>query len=449
MIPRPRERRRRRGSGTVCTVGQRALLLPLAGDGTTRRSGSGPAGGRCTPVDWENLKFSLKQRERRPNVTALRLAAERFGRIVYARAYADWQDPVHSGDPASLYIAGLEPVYVLTKRYAGEDGEVRIKNSVDVKLAADCIEASHQFPNIATYIIVSGDHGFLHVVNTLRPHGKRVVVIGVSWTTAAQLTDQADVVLYYDLDVERALDEGPTPVQERLPTRKIAPSIAQTAETAIGHLGTQGAPSGVDARQVANVLELMLQITREYREDRRPLSVSLLGQELQKRMNAADYQRLVKGRARTLAQALAAHRLIKLLPRDFIDWIYLADEPDELVAAEAPLAAEPPRYDYGGLVYADLSPERRIAAIAAVSDERTRPGVSWLTFNRVIDLLIPVVDRERPAVRNLVNNMVAVGVLQQAGVRHGTAPDTGVSYSYVTLELDMQHPDVRQALKLG
>ena len=40
-------------------------------------------------VDWENLKFSLAQRERRPNMTALRNAAERFERIVYARAYAD------------------------------------------------------------------------------------------------------------------------------------------------------------------------------------------------------------------------------------------------------------------------------------------------------------------------------------------------------------------------
>ena len=42
-------------------------------------------------------------------------------------------------------MAGLEPVYVLTKRYTETTGEIRIKNSVDVKLAADCIEASHTF----------------------------------------------------------------------------------------------------------------------------------------------------------------------------------------------------------------------------------------------------------------------------------------------------------------
>ena len=183
-------------------------------------------------VDWENLKFSLAQRERRPNVTALRAAAERFGRVAYARAYADWQDPAHSGDPAGLYLAGLEPVYVLTKRYTEASGEVRIKNSVDVKLAADCIEASHSYPNVSTYIIVSGDHGFLHVVNTLRPHGKRVVVIGVSWTTASQLTDQADVVLYYDLDVEPVLGlvTTPTTPTDAAATRKLSPALAAAAE---------------------------------------------------------------------------------------------------------------------------------------------------------------------------------------------------------------------------
>ncbi len=153
-------------------------------------------------VDWENLKFSLMQRNRKPNVTALREAAERFGRVAYARAYADWMDPVQAGDPASLYTAGLEPVYVLTRRYTTAEGDVRIQNSVDVKLAVDCVEASHLYPNIGTFVIASGDHSFFHVVMLLRSRGKRVVVIGVSWATSAQLVQQADVVLYYDLDVE-------------------------------------------------------------------------------------------------------------------------------------------------------------------------------------------------------------------------------------------------------
>ena len=59
----------------------------------------------------------------------------------------------------------------------------RIKNSVDVKMTADCIECAHSYPNINTFVLVSGDSDFLHVVNALRTMGKRVVIIGVSWST--------------------------------------------------------------------------------------------------------------------------------------------------------------------------------------------------------------------------------------------------------------------------
>src|SRR5690606_35971106 len=119
-------------------------------------------------------------------------------------------------------------------------------------------------------------------------------------------------------------------------------------------------------------------ITREYRKDRRELSVSLLGQELQKRMNTVDFQRHGRGRARPLAQALAAHGAIKLISRSFIDWIYLPEEPDELIAAEIPHEpAPPPRYSYGGLVYADLAPDVRERVIVAIHNERQRPGIDW------------------------------------------------------------------------
>lgn len=412
-------------------------------------------------VDWENLKFSLDQRQRRPNVTALRDAAERFGRIVYARAYADWQDPVHRDDPASLYMAGLEPVYVLTKRYVDGAGEVRIKNSVDVKLAADCIEASHSFPNVQTYIIVSGDHGFVHVVNTLRPHGKRVVVIGVSWTTAAQLTDQADVVLYYDIDVEPPVPEGhsgPRPLTPASPANnaakasapvKLAPALAAAADTAVSLVRANGSGPELDARQVADVLNLALTISKEYREARRDFSVSLLGQELQKRMPPSDFARTGKGRARLLAQALEAHGMIRLVSRDFVDWIFLPDEPADLISATAPISFEGPRYDYAGFVYSDLTPEKREQLIVAINNERLRPGTDWLTFKRIQGLAASVVERDEYATKNLLNNMIVVGVLRFDQPRQGRDPETGQVYEYKTITLDLQHNDVRQALKLG
>ena len=398
-------------------------------------------------VDWENLKFSLAQRERRPNVTALRVAAERFGRIVYARAYADWQDDVHAGDAASLYMAGLEPVYVLTKRYADAGGELHIKNSVDVKLTADCVEASHQFPNIGTYIIVSGDHSFFHVVNTLRPHGKRVVVVGVSWTTAAQLVEQADVVLYYDVDVDTPRPPEGTPAPARPaaePPKKISPAMAQTAETAMAEIGS----TDIEPRQVAEALDTVIAIVREFRKDRRELSVSLLGQELQKRMPPAEFARVVRGRARTLAQALASHGAIKLVPRDFVDWIYLPDEPDELISATTPPPPREPRYNYAGLVFADLRADQHDDVIRAIHDEKLRPGIDYLTFNRVQQAVGTVVQRDDYSLKNLVNNLLAVGILRFGTERSGRDA-AGNTYRFATIQLDLQHPGVRRALHLA
>lgn len=413
--------------------------------------GSETQGDVALLVDWENLKFSLDQRGRRPNVTALRAAAERFGRIVYARAYADWQDPVHSGDPPNLYMAGLEPVYVLTKRYTEASGEVRIKNSVDVKLAADCIEASHSFPNVQTYIIVSGDHGFLHVVNTLQPHGKRVVVIGVSWTTAAQLTEQADVVLYYDVDVEPVVGEvRPGAVAAAAAPRKVAPGLADVAATAIGLIENQGTKLELDAREVAEALDRAMEIIREHRREKRELSVSVLGQELQKGMQPGEFQRAGKGRARVYAQALQAHGLIRMVSYGFVDWLFLPGESTELTDSQPAPAFAAPRYDYAGYVYSDMKPEQQERAIQAIHEERNKPGTGWLTFNKIIQVLMPITGRDEFATKNLVNNMTVVGVLRfDPAERQGRDPITGTFYSYRTVGLDLEHPDVRRALKLG
>ena len=77
-----------------------------------------------------------------------------------------------------------------------------MKNSVDVKMTADCIECAHSYSNIGTYVLVSGDSDFIHVINTLRAMGKRVIIIGVSWSTSRRLADQVDGLILYDTDVD-------------------------------------------------------------------------------------------------------------------------------------------------------------------------------------------------------------------------------------------------------
>ena len=121
-------------------------------------------------LDWENIRFGLQQRNLVPNISAIREEAESLGRVVVSRAYADFQNYALSNDPRRLYAAGIEPVYVPGRVYqSGEDGLPPVrKNSVDVKLTADCVEFCHLYPNIEVYMLVSGDGDFIHLVKTLR-----------------------------------------------------------------------------------------------------------------------------------------------------------------------------------------------------------------------------------------------------------------------------------------
>lgn len=166
-------------------------------------------------IDWENIKYSLLNKENRlPNAIALKDAAAKYGRVVSAKAYANWQEGQHLRDPNDLYSAGIEPIYVPTVILGfGDlpDGAPRRKNSVDVKLAVDCVDASLSNPNIATFVLVTGDGDFVHLINTLRLRGKKVVVIGTSWSTSWQLTSSADHFLAYDVTVDPT---GPTLVNK-------------------------------------------------------------------------------------------------------------------------------------------------------------------------------------------------------------------------------------------
>ena len=97
----------------------------------------------------------------------------------------------------------------------------RVKNSVDVKMTADCIECAHTYPNIGTYVLVSGDSDFIHVINSLRAIGKRVIIIGVSYSTSRRLADQVDGLILYDIDVdpEHQPEPEPAPVTAERPSR--------------------------------------------------------------------------------------------------------------------------------------------------------------------------------------------------------------------------------------
>ena len=278
-------------------------------------------------LDWENFKISLATGHRTPNVSALKEEVSNHGRVVIARAYADWvtRSPELRGasqfinDPPALYAAGIDPVYVPTRLASGSNSStgytrtVRVKNSVDVKMTADCIEIAHSYPNIGTYVLVSGDSDFLHVINALRSMGKRVIVIGVSWATSRRLADQADELILYDQDVDPVAPAEPAPESESpVPAR-----------------------ASVSSRQdLAEIISAIEDIVRTERQAGGTPLLTSIKQRLVRRYPSFDEKKVGFSGFKKLMARVAQEGNIKLITVGLVDWAIMADEeePDEAEA---------------------------------------------------------------------------------------------------------------------
>lgn len=271
-------------------------------------------------IDWENIKYSLLNKEHRlPNAMAIKDAAAKYGRVVAAKAYANWQEGQHLRDPNDLYSAGIEPIYVPTVILGfseGSDGATRRKNSVDVKLAVDCVDASLSNPNISTFVLVTGDGDFIHLINTLRLRGKRVVVIGTSWSTSWQLTSSADHFLAYDVVVDPA---------------------------GLSAAGRNGAVSSLD-----DAFKVLVEVVKYVREKGRPNVFAQIKLLLTSRLGNFDEEVYGFAKFKDFVKEAERRGLVKTTTVGLIDRAYLPWEVvEETVSAETgearmPLSAPAP-----------------------------------------------------------------------------------------------------------
>ncbi len=277
-------------------------------------------------IDWENFKISLAAGNRNPNLSSLKEEVANQGRVVVAKAYADWvtRAPELRGasqfinDPPSLYAAGIEPVFVPTRIPSTQASSAngmrtyRVKNSVDVKMTADCIECAHSYPNIGTFVLVSGDSDFLHVVNALRTMGKQVVIVGVSWSTSRRLADQVDSLLLYDKDVDPI---APQPaVLPQHAARTTVPSVAGT-----------GAPADA-LPELAEVIRAIEEIIRDERAAGGQPLLTAIKQRMMRRYPNFDEKKLGFSGFKKLMARAAEDGNIKLVHSGLVDWAILADE---------------------------------------------------------------------------------------------------------------------------
>jgi uncharacterized LabA/DUF88 family protein len=358
-------------------------------------------------IDWENIKWSLEDAEMSPNVSAIRDAAERYGRVVVAKAYADWTQRWHQKESSRLYRAGVEPVYVPTKAsiraQAEEEEDFFIKGSVDVKMTADCIEIAHSYPSVKTFVLVSGDADFVHVVNILRPYGKRVVAVGVSWSSATRLIQTVDEFLQYDKDVVPFSDGEPEPVQR----------------------------TEVQQDRLDEAFQTVVDIVEGSRFPGRALA-SYVKLELIKRMGEFDESKYGFNQFRMFLKEAEKRGYIRLITDELVDWVYL---PESVPEGEAEPSAAPP------------SDEEAMNKLIRFADKLEKT-YDYVAFKFLVDRAMgaDLFDRlSRSQVSALLNDAI-----EQRLFRRGTYvkldPNTGEEQQIRTILLNRGHARVQQAL---
>lgn len=364
-------------------------------------------------IDWDNLKAGLKSMGRQPNVSSLLDAVNHRGRVVIARAYADWQQKYNAFDPPNLYAAGIEPVYVPVRSLNGKI----LKNSADVKLAVDCIDFLNTAPHLKTFFLVSGDSDLVHLVNFLRARGKRVVVIAVTGTLSPTLSENIDELLMYDVDVEPGREEG----------------------------------DKVKVEQEANLDEAFVALTDllRRRSNRVGSLFSWLGIQLSRR--GFDHRTFGFERFKDFMQEAERRGHIRTLTRGLQDWAYLPEQYEMLTETEEEVEAEE----------AETESESELPSsvpVSALDDEDQRNFIRYLVdLEARSEYLIPpyivshlMRDNVLPSLsqsqlRSLLRDAIQERVLDRS--THVVAhKSTGKPHELRTVCTNAEHPQVAEIL---
>jgi uncharacterized LabA/DUF88 family protein len=153
-------------------------------------------------VDYENVFKSL--RGQNINITHKQLAeifkaeANKFGEVVYARAYAPWD--IYPEAMSVFDRHDIKPDYV-------EGGR---KDNADLVMSLE-IQEFLRIPgrDADTFILVTGDGDFVHVIRILQQEQKRVVVWGVEGSISSRLAARvAELVNIQTLLAAHGIESG-------------------------------------------------------------------------------------------------------------------------------------------------------------------------------------------------------------------------------------------------
>ena len=142
-------------------------------------------------IDYDNIEMSVEDalgKGADVDWSKVLQNATQLGRVVLRRAYADWAEA--ASKQRLLLGLGVELIHVNSRRG---------KNAADIRIVIDALELLYNEQNSFTHVLlVSGDGDFTELVHRLRSHGKNVIGMGVSGTSAEYLVNACDKFIYYD-----------------------------------------------------------------------------------------------------------------------------------------------------------------------------------------------------------------------------------------------------------
>ncbi len=177
-------------------------------------------------IDFENVYVSVREKlDESPNFESIMDRCNDLGRVVIARAYADWYR--YPRITSALYANGIEPMYVPTYYYDKEMGRTgrAIKNSVDMNLCIDAMKTLFMNTNVAKFVLVTGDRDFIPLVNSIRQQGKEVIIIGIGGAASTHLAQSADEFVFYEQLVGKT---APPPSDQKTKSARVGAEVVGT-----------------------------------------------------------------------------------------------------------------------------------------------------------------------------------------------------------------------------
>lgn len=140
--------------------------------------------------DLENIALGVRDSEVKK--FDIQLVLERLlekGRIIAKKAYADWER--WKEFKRAFHESGIEMIDIPRRRYSG-------KNSADIKMVVDALDASYSNEHLDTFVVLSGDSDFTPLVLKLKENNKNVIGLGVKNATSNLLVENCDEFIYYE-----------------------------------------------------------------------------------------------------------------------------------------------------------------------------------------------------------------------------------------------------------